>query len=276
MAETDPLRSEFNVPLVPNLPDFTHKTLSLMLEGLEQQPQVPIFAEQTEKQPREEVKQSASFFSLGYKLCKQIWILALEHPPRIIVLTKSTTYAIHSRAVVPALLHTCRESREIAKRYYSLSFATQDTSPKVYFDFHHDWLYTQCGGCLGMDCNHKFTLTEDHKKVKHLIYHGPMSHNPFPKILRFYPKIENLILIGGRGNAQRSDINKADISIVHEKFSWALEDDLLTLARKAWRDLKPTGGRMSLKHIWRGALPDLVNNVKRGCNPKKGLWTCCT
>ena len=273
-AETERTSSTTILALAPKLREFKHTTFSLMLEGLGQRSRVFGSGDKTEKLPTQEAKQPVNFLSLDDKLRERIWTLALQYP-RIIELTRSATYSVRSRATVPALLHTCQESRAIAKKHYSLSFAPPETSPKVYFDFDHDWLYTRCGGCLGMDCNHKLTLTEDHCKLKNLIFEGPMSCNPFHKIIKFYPNIKNLILVRGRSTAQRNEIKKTDISIVHEKFEWAFKVDLLPLAEKTWKELDKSGGSMPLKHIWRATLPDTVN-VKRSHNLKKGLWTCCT
>jgi hypothetical protein len=265
-----------SLPLVPKLPNFKHTTLSLMLGELVEGSQIFESQKPTAKQSTEQMPWPANFFNLEYKLRKYIWILALQRS-RIIELTNSTTYSTVSRAAVPALLHTCRESRAIAKEHYVLSFATQATSPKVYFDFNHDWLYTRCSGCLGVGCTHKLTLTSDHKKVKHLVFEGPMKFNPFPKILRFYPGIENLILIGSKSSAKRDEIDKTDLALVDKSFEWECGDGLLALAKIAWTDLDPTVEKpLPLTYIWRATISDIVDDVKRSTDPTNGLWTCCS
>lgn len=270
-APSFPLRSE--------LPVFKHTPIALMLEELTQGLKASDPGGSIASQSTGQTQQPVNFLSLNDKLRKKIWTLALQHPspsPRIIELRNSNTHGIVSRAPITALLHTCRESRAIAKEGYDLSFSTDSTSPKVYFDFKHDWVYTRCSGCLGNGCGHKLTLTNDHKKLKHLIFEGPMSFNPFPKILRFYPGIENLILIGGKSAVQRDQINKEDITFVNETFDWAREEGLMALAKKAWKDLEPSGDKpLLLKHIWRATLPGVIDNGKRNSDPAKGLWTCC-
>jgi 2EXR family len=232
--------------------------------------------EAIQDQPAKEVQSTVGFLSVDYKLRKYIWTLALQQP-RLIELTKSSTYSVQSHAAVPALLHTCRESRAIAKKHYALAFATHETSPKVYFDFQQDWIYTRCSGCLGTGCTHKLMLTEDHKKLKRLIFEGPMTYNPFPKIVRFYPAVEKLIIISGKSSTRRGEINKDNIYFVRKVLEWDCNRDLLALAEKAWMDLEPSGGKpMALSRIWQATLPDVVDGVKRSSDPKKGLWTCCS
>lgn len=264
------------LPLVPTLPKFKHTTISHMLKTLEQGSALLKDEEKTAKDPTNETHQPTTFLSLPAKLRQKIWNLAIQRP-RIIELTTSTTYSTVSRAPVPALLHTCQESRAIALQHYTISFATPATSPKVYFDFRNDWVYTRCAGCLGTGCSHKLTLTADHLKVRHLIFEGPMSFNPFPKIVRFYPRLESLILVGGRSAVPRGEINEAEIIPVDWQFDWASEDDFLTLAQQAWREVEPGGEmRLRLKRVWHGTLPGVVDDGKRSSNPGKGLWTCCS
>ena len=120
-------------------------------------------------------------------------------------------------------------------------------------------------------------LTEDHKKLKYLIFEGPMTYNPFPKILRFYPTVEKLIIISGRSSTKRGEINKDDISFVSKVFEWDRKGDLLALAQMAWMDLEPSGEQtMTLSRIWRATMQDVVDDVKRSSDPMKGLWTCCS
>lgn len=82
----------------------------------------------------------------------------------------SRTHNITSRARVPNLLHTCSESREVALKWYQLSFgwygghqAREDiATPRnwakdelfgfrgpagIYFDWSRDFIYLQCTGC---------------------------------------------------------------------------------------------------------------------------------
>lgn len=270
------LKAEESLPLVPELPNFKHTSPSIMLGDVVRGLQTLGCQEATQDDDAKEVLQTTNFQSLEYKLREYIWTLALPQT-RIIELAKSETYSVHSSAAVPALLHTCRESRAIALNHYNLSFSSPPTSPKVYFDFKYDWLYTRCTGCIGMDCTHKLTLTDDHKKLRGLVFEGPMTYNPFPKILRFYPAIERVILIGGKSTAKRGEIYKSKVFFMTEVFDWDPTGDVMGLARKAWEELDPSGEKpLPLIQVWRASLPDVVDNIKRSRDPAKGLWTCCS
>jgi len=54
---------------------------------------------------------------------------------------------IYSNAKVPALLHTCRNSRRIALKWYRLSFGNPTFPPRVYFDWEEDCLHARCRNC---------------------------------------------------------------------------------------------------------------------------------
>ncbi|KAE8444938.1 hypothetical protein EG329_014065 [Mollisiaceae sp. DMI_Dod_QoI] len=50
-----------------------------------------------------------------------------------------------SSCPIPALLHTCRESRDTMKRAgYELTFRHRTAGPRTWFNFHHDILYLSC------------------------------------------------------------------------------------------------------------------------------------
>lgn len=56
---------------------------------------------------------------------------------------------LYSGASIPNLLHVCRESREVALKWYKLSFGKRKT---IYFDWSNDYLYAQCSECRGRLC----------------------------------------------------------------------------------------------------------------------------
>lgn len=263
------------LPLAVRLPNSKPTTPSLMLKELLKRSPPLNFQEPPETQSQRAEQRPVGFHSLEDDVRRRIWALALPEP-RIIALARSPTYSVHSQAPVLALLQTCRESRAVAQEYYSLSFGMVMNSPKVYFDLCNDWIYTRCSGCLGVDCAHKLTLTDNHAIVRRLIFEGPMTVNPFPKILRYYPSVERLILISGKSDAARSQLKKSEISFVSMQFEWDSEGDLMKLARTAWMALSPTGRwPFALKQIWRGTLPDVEDSLKTAGSQKNALWTCC-
>ena len=87
------------------------------------------------------------FTSLPYELRAQIWQLALPGP-RVIEIRNRAGYfenlhctQIYSICRIPVLLHTCRESREVALKYYALSFSITNFPPQIYVDFSVDTIY---------------------------------------------------------------------------------------------------------------------------------------
>ncbi|KAK0128798.1 hypothetical protein ONS95_000748 [Cadophora gregata] len=69
----------------------------------------------------------------------------------------------YSGAMVPNLLHVCKESRDLALKWYKASFGPKHqryTStrgglpiPSFYFDCSRDYLYAQCSKCNGSGCD---------------------------------------------------------------------------------------------------------------------------
>jgi hypothetical protein len=57
---------------------------------------------------------------------------------------------MYSSAPIPALLHTCRESRDdLIKRGYQLTFRTRSHGPRTWFNFDHDVLFISLGDDWG-------------------------------------------------------------------------------------------------------------------------------
>ncbi|KAH7202377.1 hypothetical protein DER44DRAFT_787172 [Fusarium oxysporum] len=58
--------------------------------------------------------------------------------------------SMYSTAPIPALLHTCRESRDdLIKRGYQLAFRTRSHGPRTWFNFDHDVLFISHGDDWG-------------------------------------------------------------------------------------------------------------------------------
>jgi hypothetical protein len=50
----------------------------------------------------------------------------------------------YSEAPIPAMLHACSESRQVALKWYRLALEHCSTEPHVYFDFSADFLHVGC------------------------------------------------------------------------------------------------------------------------------------
>ncbi|KAG4429901.1 hypothetical protein IFR05_014621 [Cadophora sp. M221] len=114
----------------------------------------------------------ACFSSLPTEL--RLLIFEAARPdPRVVKLSLSKHYKngdwprrIYSGAVIPNLLHLCRESRQLALKWYTSPFGRdydiikankmfnwRKWENKVYFDCCRDELYFQCDKCRGLGCH---------------------------------------------------------------------------------------------------------------------------
>ncbi|KAE9364824.1 hypothetical protein N431DRAFT_389159 [Stipitochalara longipes BDJ] len=59
----------------------------------------------------------------------------------------------YSKAPIPAMLHTCTESRQVALGWYKLSFRPMLGTPRVFFDFRADYLHVGCESCKARFCD---------------------------------------------------------------------------------------------------------------------------
>ncbi|KAE8449140.1 hypothetical protein EG329_008524 [Mollisiaceae sp. DMI_Dod_QoI] len=66
----------------------------------------------------------------------------LEECGREVIYDTTFTRYLWSRTPIPALLHTCRDSRRAMQLSgYELAFAAKNTEPRIWFNFKHDVLY---------------------------------------------------------------------------------------------------------------------------------------
>jgi hypothetical protein len=63
----------------------------------------------------------------------------------VLIHTSEKSYSFTSPTPIPAALHTCSESREVALKVYKLSFGsrTDGFTARVFFSFDQDTLYFQ-------------------------------------------------------------------------------------------------------------------------------------
>ncbi|CZR56325.1 uncharacterized protein PAC_06213 [Phialocephala subalpina] len=96
------------------------------------------------------------FSKLVPELRLKIWEAA-RPVARIVRITKRKQPGlpvVYSPAKVPALLHACSESRQVALRWYELAFQTrQDLSSIIYLDHSCDVPYFSCETCNGDLCS---------------------------------------------------------------------------------------------------------------------------
>lgn len=158
-------------------------------------------------------------------------------------------YNVYSRAKVPNLLGTCRESRALALKWYTLSFGVKCKvpiprfQPKTYFDWSVDFLYASCKVCRGNTCgrfNLKCALSlygvADIMLVKRLVYETSGTRSRvIADIAHWFRGVEDLRLvhwmdgIGVQGSGLISDLVESPPS---DDFSWQGGSSLVDLFLK--------------------------------------------
>ena len=69
-------------------------------------------------------------------------VIEIRHPrDPVLRLMRADVGSAWSIARIPALLHTCRQSRDEALKSYELSFGLEDGSGRIYVNFSHDTVY---------------------------------------------------------------------------------------------------------------------------------------
>ncbi|KAK6608828.1 hypothetical protein H4I95_04208 [Botrytis cinerea] len=237
------------------------------------------------------------FSELPGKLRRQIWNFARPEARYIKLRESKWSAALYSDAPIPALLHTCQESRNSALRWYDLSFARnpemgfwdqktlneimdnaltegQRAKPRIYFDWERDGIYSQCARCNGhrMSCRHA-PLSFDWLRVKRLAYEGPLSINPFYKLTLCYPAVESIMLIRGRSAVRRTAISPSEFIPVDERFEWE-GDDLLATCFETIQNTDPECDALeTITSVHRMTLMD-VNQTEVVDRVESSYWPC--
>ena len=104
-----------------------------------------------------------------------------------------------------------------------------------------------------------------------------MSWIPFRKIARFFPGVEELILIKGRSTVPRGLVPWEAFEKVDKPFSWQdKEDDIVVLYSGLMKDKEPLLAKESrLRKVTRMALPGVVETPEPTSNFGEGLWPVC-
>ncbi|TGO14275.1 hypothetical protein BTUL_0055g00240 [Botrytis tulipae] len=237
------------------------------------------------------------FSELPGKVRRQIWNFARPEARYIKIRESKWSAALYSDAPIPSLLHTCQESRKEAMKWYDLSFARdpemgfwdqrtlnelmdnaitegQRAQPRIYFDWEHDGIYSQCARCNGhrMSCRHA-PLSFDWLRVKRLAYEGPLSINPFYKLTLCYPAVESIILIHGRSAVRRTAVSPSEFIPVNEKFEWE-GDDLLATCLETVQNTDPECDALeTITSVQRMTLMD-VKQTEVVDRTQSSYWPC--
>lgn len=151
--------------------------------------------------------------------CQPQW-KAARPAPRFIKLKISKRsrkkVQIFSAAKIPSLLQVNHESREVALKWYRLSFVSKFNGVAMtYFDPTVDGIYAQCSDDKFGNCGARTVNSLMHKdelnRVKKLLWEGPLGYLPLVQIMKF-PRVEEVILVRGKRTTQRSEITLAEMT----------------------------------------------------------------
>jgi hypothetical protein len=210
----------------------------------------------------------ALFPKLPMELRLKIWKMARPEGRYILLEhSRKRRRAVFSRAKVPALLHACQESRDIALKWYKLSFGTHSSFGKTYFDAEIDGLYHRCSihgqhhcdtdGCEIVPPKH----LDGQDKVKRIVTNLERAHQPFSiwKIIYNYLEAEELRVFI-RNIRACSEIKVSELlentedNRNMEKVWNDVADSMANHLRGDWRPRKP-------KRIIKVTVPDYLGEL---------------
>ena len=148
-------------------------------------------------------------------------------------------YRLFSGALIPNLLHVCRESRELALKWYKLSFGPSDRfyshkrgqniGNRMYFDWSQDWLYVQCNSCRGSGCDSSesslcgvcMLMRVQKSLIKRVIFESSGSQNVLWRPLIWFPNAENVKFVHWTdGLLFRHEAKLSDIIEFNSSYHW--------------------------------------------------------
>ena len=126
----------------------------------------------------------------------------------------------YSKTPIPAMLHACTESRQVALGWYKLDFQSINAKPRVYFDFDADYLYIGCDECTDYswcdDCAGGF-----HDAVKRLLVRWPASYGtPFVRLNRYFRGVKEILLFDPSTDPLKLEVQLSHLEKTTRPFNW--------------------------------------------------------
>jgi 2EXR family len=161
------------------------------------------------------------FGRLPAELRVLIWELA-RHGPRVVRLAwskdppKAPSWsrfpelyrANYSSAPIPAMLHACSESRQVALKWYQLLFGVRAAPARVYFDPETDYIRVGCEKCLGCRCRECCEMCYYTKLacVRRILFPCADEATPFFEIYLFFRQVKEVLLFDTRSGLFKEDL----------------------------------------------------------------------
>jgi hypothetical protein len=129
----------------------------------------------------------------------------------------------YSETPIPAMLHVCAESRQVALGWYKLSLDSKLTKPRVYFDFDSDYLYVgcnECGVCFCRDCTNKVDFEDCHAVKRVLVHWAPRRITPFFSLHLRLRGVKEVLIFDPSTDPLNSDTELAHLQATTKPFNW--------------------------------------------------------
>ena len=144
------------------------------------------------------------------------------------------------------MLHACFESRQIALKWYQLSFRlahrylrSEFHAAHTYFDFSRDYFYAGCEQCNAFYCEncHDILSIDFLNDIKRLLVRWPsVDETPLFLIANWYPNVEEVLLMGWGQHALRAGTRFEEFKEVERPFEWqqgkSMEETMLEEKRR--------------------------------------------
>jgi hypothetical protein len=173
-------------------------------------------------------KSFAFFPKLPPELRRLVWKFARPAPQvlKIFETRVGNEDILYSTAKIPALLHTCQESRRATKEWYELSlmrYKTKSNLGRIYFDFSCDFVYVTY-----KDDEDRTVVNPNDidcrvaDKVKNVAYEVPASSAEFEIISIAFPTANRAMLIGEREGMSQGGAEQSDFYKVADELPWQM------------------------------------------------------
>lgn len=185
--------------------------------------------------------------------------------------------ANYSEAPIPAMLHACSESRQVALRWYRLALQHGRAEPRVYFDFSADILHVGCQYCDGYECDRRCTdivNRADAHRITKLLLSCPGCRDPLYRLYLGFPSAKEILLYDSTTNPLITKTELSHLKQTIQPFDWQRGKDLYThfLEEKAfWISVGEKNKRKYGKNLFEDAYlfkPEKLTRVELAITPE--------
>jgi hypothetical protein len=137
----------------------------------------------------------------------------------------------YSDAPIPAMLHACSESRQVALGWYRLALRHGKAKARVYFDFSADYLHVGCRDCDRWECERDFmgALNDaDRRRIRRVVISCPGLGDPFLTLYWRFRFVKEILLYDPTTSPLITNTELSHLKQTTQQFDWQTEKDLYT------------------------------------------------